>query len=60
MNARRAILLTPVIGLLFLIGCGPGVEQMIYSGFRQLIPLVHLSKSSPKIHDLFYVMNHTK
>jgi predicted Zn-dependent protease len=34
MNARRAILstavivLTPVIGLLFLVGCGPGVEQM--------------------------------
>jgi tetratricopeptide (TPR) repeat protein len=28
MNARRAILLTPVIGLVFLIGCGPDVEQL--------------------------------
>ena len=28
MNLRRAILLTPVIGLVFLIGCGPDVEQL--------------------------------
>ena len=28
MNPRRAILLTPVIGLLFLIGCGPDLEQL--------------------------------
>ena len=28
MKARRAILLTPVIGLVCLIGCGPDVEQM--------------------------------
>jgi len=28
MNPRRAILLTPVIGLLFLIGCGPDSEQL--------------------------------
>ena len=28
MNPRRAILLTPVIALLFLIGCGPDPEQM--------------------------------
>jgi tetratricopeptide (TPR) repeat protein len=28
MNARRAILLTPLIALAFLIGCGPDLEQM--------------------------------
>ena len=28
MQARRAILLTPVIGLVFLIGCGPDVDQL--------------------------------
>jgi len=28
MNPRRAIFLTPVIGLLFLIGCAPDPEQM--------------------------------
>ena len=28
MNLRRAILLTPVIGLVFLIGCGPDAEQL--------------------------------
>jgi outer membrane protein assembly factor BamD (BamD/ComL family) len=28
MKVRLAIRLTPVIGLLFLIGCGPGVEEM--------------------------------
>ena len=28
MTARRAILLTPLIGLAFLIGCGPDAEQM--------------------------------
>ena len=28
MNARRAILLTPLLGLMFLIGCGPDAEQL--------------------------------
>ena len=28
MNARRAILLTPLVGLAFLIGCGPDAEKM--------------------------------
>ena len=28
MNPRRAILLTPVIGLLFLVGCGPDPAQL--------------------------------
>ncbi len=28
MNLRRAILLTPVIGLAFLIGCGPDAEKL--------------------------------
>jgi hypothetical protein len=28
MNARRAILLTPLLGLAFLIGCGPDLEKM--------------------------------
>jgi TolA-binding protein len=44
MNVRRAILLTPVIALVFLIGCGPDAEQL-EDDARQALSVGNFSQS---------------